>query len=194
MSKAKAKITKAIRIITLAPIMAVATLVTLYIHDGSIYGGVLNFAAAIFFLGVLPLLAYPLQRFIPGFRGKGREGQRNLAMVFAVGGYILGCIANIFLGGSAILTLVYVEYLISGVLIAVFNKLFKLRASAHACGVAGPAVMLAYLGIPWALLPGAVLYLGALWASLDMKRHTAPQFVGGAIIPMATLLVLHFVF
>lgn len=191
---AKWKVAKLFRILTLAPIIALATLCTMFAYNAEWFGNSrMLFALAIVFLTVLPLSAYPLQPIVPGFRGKGREGQRSLAMLFAVGGYILGCITNLFLDAPAVLWLVYLEYLLSGMIILVLNKVFHLRASAHACGVAGPAVMLAYLGIIPALIVGAVLYALSLWGSLVMKRHTLPQFLGGTIVPVAVLIVMHFI-
>ena len=38
------------------------------------------------FLVVLPLLAYPLQKYIPHFKDSGRDGQRSLAMIFSAAG------------------------------------------------------------------------------------------------------------
>lgn len=188
----KLKIAKLFRILTVAPIMALAALCSLYAANSQFFGeSVLNLALAIIFLTVLPLLAYPLQPIIPHFRGKGREGQRNLAMLFAVGGYIFGCVTNLFLNAPIQLWVIYLEYLLSGLLILIINKAFRLRASAHACGVAGPAVMLAYFGIPAALIIGTVLYVAAFWSSLCMKRHSWQQFVGGTVIPILVLSALH---
>ena len=149
---------------------------------------------SIFFLCVLPILAYPLQKYIPYFKDKGREGQRNLAMIFAMLGYVLGVTANLFLNATETLWLIYVEYLLSGLLIVIFNKVFKLRASAHACGVAGPTVMLAYLGVYFTAIPGMLLYVASFISSIIMKRHTWQQFVGGTFIPMAVLAFLVIVF
>jgi hypothetical protein len=191
----KLKIAKVIRILTLAQLIAVATLCVLFAYDRSFFSNEpALLVVGIIFLGVLPLLAYPLQPVIPGFRGKGREGQRSLAMIFAVLGYVLGCITNVFMHGTPQLWIIYLEYLLSGVAILVFNKVFKLRASAHACGIAGPAVMLASFGVLPALAVGAVAYAAALWASLVMKRHTLPQFIGGALIPIILLVPLHIIF
>lgn len=188
----KQKISKLIRIITVAPVMALATLLTLYVHDSELFGShPYMLLLAIFFLTVLPLLAYPLQPITPYFKSRGREGQRNLAMLFAVSGYILGCITNLFLSAPASLWIIYLDYMLSGVLIVVFNKLLHLRASAHACGIIGPATLLAYFGIPLALAVGAVLYIAAAWASITMKRHTLPQLLGGAAISLAVLGFLH---
>ena len=190
----KAIITKLIRVLTVAPLMALVTLITLYVYDKGLFDSRLSLLfISIAFLVVLPLLAYPLQPVIPHFKNKGREGQRNLAMIFAVSGYILGCITNLFLSAPTALWLIYLEYLLSGLLVLIINKAFHLRASAHACGIIGPAAMLAYFGIIAALPIGLVLYATALWASLEMKRHTVPQFIVGAIIPVAVLTVLHFI-
>lgn len=187
--------TKTVRVLTVAPIMALATLITLWLLVPSVFDGRMGlFLLAILFLTVLPLLAYPLQPLIPGFKGKGREAQRNLAMLFAVGGYILGCITNLFLDAPPQLWLVYLEYLLSGLVILILNKVFHLRASAHACGVAGPAVMLAYFGVYAALIVGAVLYAAAFWASIMMKRHTWQQYLGGTVVPIMVLIILNLFF
>ena len=189
----KAIATKAIRILTVAPLMALFTLITLLVIYPSIFGGAHKFILSVLFLFILPILAYPMQPFIPKFKDRGREGQRNLAMIFAVVGYVAGVITNLFLSAGIYLWLIYLDYLISGAIVVIFNKVFKLRASAHACGIVGPGVLLCYMGVSLALIPTVVLYAGAMWASVSMKRHTVPQFIGGAIIPIATLCLLHFV-
>ena len=185
---------KLIRVATIPSVAATASLCVIYAYDTSFIGSIANFVLALFFLGVLPMLAYPLQPCIPGFRGKGREGQRNLAMVFAFIGYMLGCIVNIFMSAPTFLWIFYLDYLISGICIIVFNKVFHLRASGHGCGVAGPIACLAYLGIYPALFVGIPIYAASFWASVRMKRHTWQQFIGGSIIPIVTLAVLVLVF
>lgn len=191
----KLKIAKIVRIITVAPLMALLALCTLFLCVPTVFGGkLLPFVLSILFLTVLPLLAYPLQPVMPYFKNRGREGQRSLAMIFAVSGYILGCIANLFVGHAVQLWIVYLVYLLSGMSILVLNKVFHLRASAHACGVAGPAIMLAYFGVPWALVVGIIFYAAAFISSVVMKRHTWQQFIGGTLIPMAVLVILHLLF
>ncbi len=191
---ASSVIAKIIRVLTVAPVMALATLVTLYIFDPTMFGKLYLFILSVIFLCVLPLLAYPFQPIIPYFKSKGREGQRTLAMIFALCGYVLGCITNLFLHAPVMLWFIYLIYLLSGVLIVLFNKVFKLRASAHACGVAGPTALLMYFGLPLAIIPGVILYFSALWASIKTKRHTWQQFIGGAVVPLIMLAVLHVVF
>lgn len=187
------KAAKVIRILTLAPVMACAALITLFFVRPEVYGRTASFVCALVFLTVLPLLAYPLQPVTPGYRDRGREGQRNLAMIFAVSSYILGCIVNLFLHAPQAMWVIYLEYLLSGALIMLFNKCFHRKASAHACGVAGPCALLLYFHID-ALIPGILALILTWWAILKLKRHTASQLAGGTVIPLAVMCLLALLF
>lgn len=190
------RIAKIIRYATVAPIMALAALLTLLFAKPEVYGGTASFVCAVLFLTVTPLLAYPLQRFCPHFKDKGRDGQRSLAMIFAVAGYILGFAANFIVGSKSdigaisAMQIIYLEYLLSGACIFIFNKCFHLKASGHACGVVGPAALLIYFGLYPAAIIGAVVTALVFWASLRSKRHTARQLIGGMLIPIAVICVL----
>lgn len=180
------KLAKLIRVMTVAPFMALFMLIILYVHDRPLFGGPVNFVLLILFLVVFPLLAYPLQPFIKKYKVRGREGQRALAIGFAVAGYIGGCLSGLLLHAPKSVWIIYLSYLVSGILIALTNKLMHFRASGHACGVTGPFAILicfgqtcGYLGIP-------VLALAWL-SSLQMKRHTNRQLIGGTLIPIAAL-------
>jgi len=185
----KEKMAYLIRIITVAPIMALVLLVTLFLRAPQTFGNPLDFAATIFFLTGLPLLAYPLQPLFKKFKDNGREGQRKLAMVFAVAGYIGGLIFAIATGATKDVLLIYVAYLISGSLVALTNKVLHFRASGHACGVAGPFLLLVYFGQPIGYLGIGVLAITWL-ASLYMKRHTWLQLLAGNTIPFISLAMI----
>ncbi len=144
----------------------------------------------IFFIGILPVLSYPLQRFIPYYKDKGRDGQRNLAMVFSVAGYIIGCILALIFKAPYTVILIYLDYLLSGILITLFNKLFHLKASGHACGIVGPIAMLVYFGLYIPAAIGALLTVLVFISSIKMKRHTFLQLLGGSAITIAALLLL----
>lgn len=183
------KVSKFIRVLTVAPIMALLMLVIMFISNSGLFGSVINFILSIVFLTVLPLLAYPVQPLIKKFKDKGREGQRTLAMIFAVAGYVLGCLSALLLRAPKFVWIIYVTYLLSGALIMLFNKLFHLKASGHACGVTGPFAILVcfghicgYIGIP--------VLAAVYWASLKMKRHTIRQLLGGTLIPVFALAVV----
>jgi hypothetical protein len=182
--------TKLIRVLTAPPIIATLTLTALFLWNGALFGGIHHYLLAVFSLGVLPMLAYPLQPFIPKFKDKGRDGQRTLAMIFSVCGYLLGTLTALLLRAPAFVVLVYLAYLFSGVLLTVINKLFHKKASGHACGIAGPLTLLSCFASPFTLLLSVPVYLSALWASIAMKRHTLPQFLGGTAIPVCVILLL----
>lgn len=183
------KLAKIIRVVTVAPIMALFMLLILYFTEPALFGSLLNFILSILFLTVFPLLAYPLQPFIPKYKDKGREGQRTLAMLFAVAGYVGGCLSALLMHAPKSVWIVYSCYLLSGVLITAFNKLLHLRASGHACGAAGPFAILIYFGKIAGYL-GVPILAAVFWASLKMKRHTGGQLAGGTLIPIAALCLI----
>lgn len=184
----KISIEKTIRIITLAPIMALIAISLLFaLRPGEFYGAA-NYAVAILCLTVLPLLAYLLQPYIPRYKDQGRAGQRRLAIVMAVVGYLAGILCAVALHMPRPLAMIFACYLISGVFILLFNKVLRIRASGHSCGTTGPIAYLIYLiGAP-ALI--GLPFLGMVyWASLRMKRHTFSELVlGGGIAVVAAVL------
>jgi len=182
-----------VRVVTVAPLMALVMLLVLQFQTPRTLGGVPNFILLSACLVVLPLLAYPLQPAIKPFRQKGREGQRTLALIFAVSGYFIGCLFAAILGAPRDVWFILLSYMISGALVALFNKVIRFKASGHACGISGPFLLLVYFGQTIGYAGFAVLVL--VWlASLHMKRHTTAQFAVGALIPFAALAVLLLIF
>lgn len=177
---------KLIRILTVAPIMALFMLLVLYFQERPLFGARIHFALLVLFLVIFPLLAYPLQPLIPKYKRKGREGQRALAIDFAVAGYIGGCLSSFLLHAPESVMLIYLAYLVSGILVMLTNKLLHFRASGHACGVTGPCAILLCFGQPAGYFGIPILVL--VWlSSLRMKRHSNLQLIGGAVIPVAAL-------
>lgn len=182
-----------IRKITVPPIFAMAFLLVIYFIKPSVFASVWQLICGIFFLGVLPILGYPLQKYIPYFKKKGREGQRSLAMIFSVAGYLLGTFIVLVTKASSELCIVYLEYLFSGILMLVFNKGFHLKASGHACGIVGPVLLFAYFNMLIPAVIGAVFVIPVLISSLKTKRHTMPQLLGGCMISAVCLIIIkHF--
>lgn len=184
----KEKLAKTIRILTLAPLMALETLILLRLSRPQLFRGTWDLAFPILFLTILPLLAYPLQYCIPPLRRKGREMQRKLAILLAVVGYFGGAIWAVVSGAAAWLQVLMLTYLISGALIALFNRLLHIRASGHACGVSGPVLyLLGLLGgkALWGLLLMPLLW----WASRVLKRHTGGQLLWGSALSAAALVL-----
>ncbi len=175
-----------VRVLTLAPVMALLALSLLYAHRQELFRSVCDYLAALLFLTVFPLLAYPLQPLLPRFRGEGRKGQRTLAIVMAVLGYLLGIACALAMRVTRGLLMIYLGYLLAGTLIALFNRALGIRASGHACGVAGPIAYLYVFFGPralWGLIVLALVY----WASLEMKRHTLSQLLWGSALPVAAV-------
>lgn len=180
-----------IRVITAAPILASGMLIVLRFFRPALFSGGCSFLLSLLFLGLLPLLAYPLQPYLPHFKNAGRPGQRTLAMLFAALGYLLGCIVLALTGGSSGLWLIYLEYLCSGAVLLLLNKGFHITASGHACGAMGPVVLLILFRLWGAAILGLGIAALSMVASLKTGRHTLPQLILGACIPWAVMAVLH---
>jgi len=180
---------KIIRIVTTAPMLAIIAVCLLWGCRREVYSGTAQFIATLFLLGIIPLLAYPLQRFFPRFRDEGRKGQRILAMIFAVGGYVICCGMYLVTGASSCLWMLCLIYLLSGLVILLFNKVFHLKLSGHACGVTGPVVGLYYAGLKWIIPAGLGTLVLVAIASLKTKRHTLPQLIGGSLVPVCIYFV-----
>ena len=179
--RALRRFAKIVRIISVAPVPAACLFVLMYTYGRM--NSIAELVCGILTISLLPLTAYPLQNLIPHFKSKGREGQRTLAMIMSTAGYVLAVSASIVLEFSESSRAVFLTYLLSGVTLLIINKLFKFRASGHACGLAGPMGVIAYLiGPAGFAISGAVLLL-VLWSSLKLRSHTAPQFIVGALIP-----------
>ena len=188
------KFYKIVRIITLAPVLAAFSITMIGLFCQGVFPTVWHFGYMLFYLGVLPLLAYPLQSVTPHFKHKGRDGQRTLAMLFAVAGYIFCLVTNIFASATKGMWIICLEYLLSGILILVFNKVLHVKLSAHGCGSAGPIFLLLYFGlyVPAALM--AVITAFAYVASVKAKHHTVPQLIGGSAVSILLLFCLAFLF
>lgn len=173
---------------------AIAPILLIILHCAGGVAKPIDVIISIFFLTFLPILAYPLQRIIPYFKDKGRDGQRTLAMIFSVTGYVLGCVFAVIFKAPPQILLLFLVYLSSGIMIVLINKLFHFKASGHSCGIAGPIAMLCYSGLYAYALGGAVLAILVFISSIKMKRHTFAQLIVGAIIPVASLFLLSFFF
>ena len=180
---------KIIRILTVAPIMAFLLFTLTYIFRNQFFDSVWQYIYSVFCLTVLPLLAYPLQRFIPGFKGKGREGQRSLAIIFSVIGYILCCVFGLIFTQSIELWMITLTYLFSGVCIFISSKVFKFKISGHACGVFGPVSVLFYFGLYIPAIIGIGIMGLVYYASLKSGRHTFPELVSGTLLPTALMML-----
>jgi hypothetical protein len=118
-----------------------------------------------------------------------REGQRKLAFITSPIGYVFGFAYVFITGASAGLKFIFTGYLLSVIMLLLFNKILKIHASGHACGSIGPLLYAVYfLGGAW-LLPCALVCFGVVWSSLHLARHTKSDLLLGAICAVASFSI-----
>lgn len=169
-----ARTAKILRILFL-PQLLVCIVIAL-LHDQFPTG---HAAVALLTLCAFPLLAYLACRCIPKLHRQGRPMQRKMAVAFSVLGYAAGLLFAFAAHGTPTEQFVYLTYSLCGLLIAASTRLFGLKASGHACGVAGPVVILALRKSLWYLL-GLAALVPVFLSSLALKRHTLRELVLGS--------------
>ena len=177
------KISKAIRVISIPPIVATITFLILYFTN---YIDLLNSVLLIVFLALIQLLAYPLSYIIPKYKKQGREGQRTLAFYIGIIGYSFGLGYAIFANIPEKLKVLYLTYFISIIILTFINKVLKIRASGHMTSITGPLVALSYFMSPLIILPTLVFYLLVFLSSLYLKRHTIKEMIYGTLVVLAS--------
>ena len=187
------RLAKIIRIITIPPVLAAALAITLFSYDAALIGSTAQFYALLFFLTILPALAYFLQPFLPLYRDKGRAGQRKLAFIASAAGYSCGLIFALVTSATKTVRMIYWTYFVSVLMLTVFNKATPWRASGHACGVVGPiSLMVSFIGPQ--TLPVVLVFALMAWASLRTKRHTPVELILGGIDSVFAFLLVLFAF
>lgn len=176
----KEKTAKFIRVISVPPVMISLLVWLIAAKDHDVFRGPGEILGTLLFLGLLPMAAY-----LPFFSGTGeekRENQRKNAFRFTLVGYTAMVVWVNAIFASAKLMIIAHTYFFSILLLTLFNRVMKIRASGHACSITGPILLTAYLVnwqwcIPWCLLAG-----GVAWSSLLLGRHTKAQLATGALV------------
>ena len=105
----KELLSKIIRILIVPPILALLVFTYLFIFVPGIFMHVSDYIMAVSFISIFPSLAYvlqiPLKKWFPG-----RDGQRTLAMILSVAGYICGLATSLILQQSPHLIFIYLTY------------------------------------------------------------------------------------
>lgn len=185
----KEKLAKMIRIVTIPPILVFTLITILSIRNEGVFHNTAEIVVTFIMLGMVPILAYPLQKILPSFREKGRNGQRYLAFILSIAGYAGAWVYGYLFQVNHALKLLYNTYFMSVILLAVLNKIFRLRASGHACSITAPIVFVTYfVNWVWAL-PYVVLAAGSIWASYYLKRHTKRDIAFGIGICLLSFLI-----
>ncbi len=181
----KVKLAQVIRVVSVPPIMAATLAAILLLCKRYFFNSWFEFFATLFFLVFLPASSYLFSRFMPCLRKTGREGERNLAIIFSAAGYTGAWIYGLFFCHNKNLFFIYTIYFFSVVLLVVSNKLLHIRASGHGCSVTGPLMLAVYFFKLTGLLICVPIYAAILWASIVIKRHTPGEFLSGTAICLA---------
>ena len=180
---------KIIRGVAIPPTFVVTLMTLMYLLHPTMFRHIGDLVAVITALAVIPALAYPLARVIPKYKAKGRQGSRSLAFVTSAVGYVLGTAYAFISGATEDLKFIFCGYLLALGALLVFNKLFKLRASGHACGIFGPLLYAVYfLGAMW-IIPCIIVATAVVWASVYRKSHTPKELALGALCACAGFFV-----
>ncbi len=178
----KEHVAKALRVVTAPPVLVTVLLAVLFCSEPDVVSTWQQLVCAVLLLGAVPALAYPLQRFVPGFKDEGRDGQRKLAFVLSVVGYLVGLVMGLCGLATRGLLLIYLTYFVSVVMLVFVNKVLKEKASGHACSVTGTLVFAVYFIGMGSLIPCLVVYAAMAWSSVVLKRHTVRNLVTGTLV------------
>lgn len=184
----KYKVAKIISLVTVVPVIAFLTILLSFLCRTRCFGGIGWFIYSIVFLTIMPILAYPVHRIIPASREQGRKGERRLAFIFAVISYVLGTLFTFLFGAPIIVKKIFMAYLLSGVFLSFVNKVLKIKASGHACGVSGPITLLVNIlgsNMLWLFLLMPVVY----WSRINLGRHNIVELILGTIVGIVSTLV-----
>ncbi len=185
------KFSKIIRIISVPPLLAFLAATLLFFFRDGFFAGWLDYAVVLLTLVILPILPYPISLIKP--KEKRRDFQRSWAIVFSVAGYISGTLFAFITNAPVTEKIFFSAYLLSGIAIAVASFVIKKKASGHTCGISGPITLLTcFLDIKSAFL--YFLLIPVCYASVKLKRHTLPQLISGALIPIASIALSFLIF
>lgn len=183
---------KGVRVLTVPPLLITGMLLTLTITIDNFYGSAGQMILAVILLGLVPILAYPLQKLLPT-KGEVREEQRNLAFVLTFTGYLTALICSIAGNCGEELQYIIVTYFISMALLLFLNKVLHVRASGHACSVTGTLYFLSFFLGREAVIPCICIAAAVIWSSLYLKRHTMREIFWGAAACLPCIIVSAFV-
>ncbi len=189
-NKALYVIAKLIRVVTVPPVMVGTLIILLSTLRADVFTGIGQSLLTLMFLAIIPVLAYPVSYVVPAIRKKGRDGQRNLAFFLSAAGYAGGFIYGWLAQVSVPLMIIFGTYLLSVLVLTFMNKVIKVRASGHACSIAGPIGLVCYFLPPVCIVASLCLYATIFWASVHMGRHTVKEFIWGSLSSPLSLAVV----
>ncbi len=185
------KIAKIIRGITVPPAIVTVLFVLLYFLRDDVIPQPLDLVFSLFFLAVVPVLAYPLQAIVPAFRPGGQKMKRKLAFILSIMGYIAAFTVSLVRGAVPNLAYIDAVYLCSVLVLTALNVFTPWHASGHACSIVGPIALLACFFGWGAILAGAAVIALSFWSSVYLKRHTVREYLLGAVSSLLSALMMY---
>lgn len=182
---------KIIRGATVPPVMVAVLFLLLYFLRDDVVENPLDLVLSLFFLAIVPVLAYPLQAIVPAFRPGGQKMKRKLAFILSIMGYIAAFICSILRGAVPNLAYIDAVYLCSVLVLTLLNVCTPWHASGHACSIVGPIALLACFFGWQAILAGALIVALSFWSSVYLKRHTVREYLLGAISPLVSAALMY---
>ncbi|MGM9886867.1 MULTISPECIES: hypothetical protein [unclassified Lactococcus] len=185
---------KIIRVVSIPPLMVIWLLLVLALKRPDIFSQPSEIFLCFLMLGIVPILAYPLQMLIPALKKGGRDSQRKLAFVLSLVGYTAALIWSILAQTAIEIKLICLTYFISVVILTIFNKLFHIKASGHACSFTGPLIFFVYL-VDWKLIiPCLISAVLVIWSSLHLKRHSLKDLSFGILTCLLAFVIARLIY
>ena len=105
-----------------------------------------------------------------------------MAFIFNFVSYLAVMVIGYCVGCNKMLQWIFNAYFLSVLVLKIVNKGFKIKASGHACSCTLPYLILTYYFSGYVTVICLLLYLVEFWASIELKRHTVKEFLGGTIV------------
>lgn len=186
----KMRLSRILSAVTVPSGVALLAVTWIYIRTGPAFGGIIWYLCALAFLVLIPVLPYLIPRMNRAGRAPARDTERRTAIIVGVLSYAAGTAVSWAFDAPLTARTIFTAYFLSGLVLSAVNALFRFKASGHACGVTGPATLLAYyVGLRAALVAASALPL-VFWSRLTLRRHTLSQLLAGSVIGICSTLTV----
>ena len=111
-------------------------------------------------------------------------------MYLGMSGYLIGFIVNLVIPSTEGLDVLYGQYILSCIILFIFNKVFKVKASGHIGGLTCILVLLLYYGLYISAVIVTILIIPVIISSIRMKRHTPKEMASGALSAVLSMVVV----
>lgn len=174
----KRKLAQCLRAVSLPAVLALLLLCLLRIQHPVYFVGN-SFWISIITVVIIPLLPYPISLVQSKVGAERRETQRSIAFKLTLVGHTAALLYGWIKGLCPELMLIYWTYFLSIFVLFVFNKLLRIRASAHGAGMSGAFFLMPYLLASVWYLPCAAMIAAVCWSSVVLGRHTIRELIFG---------------